>query len=80
MPPAYSVEVQARIPAALCAIHNFIQQFYPTEGQVPADNIGFFGYGNSYKDTGDDMSDARREKIAEGMWRLSRDFGRKRDA
>ena len=71
MPPAYSVEVQARIPVALCAIHNFIQKFDPSEGQVPADNIGSFGYGNSNEDIGgnNDRSDARREKIAEDMWR-----------
>ena len=71
MPPAYSVEVQAKIPAALCAIHNFIWQFDPSEGQVPADNIGSFGYGNRNEDIGgnNDRSDARREKIAEDMWR-----------
>ena len=71
LPPAYSVEVQAKIPAALCAIHNFIRQFDPSEGQVPADNIGSFGYVNSNEDTGgdDDMSDARREKIAEDTWK-----------
>ena len=44
LPPAYSVEVQAKIPAA---------------------------HGNSNEDIGgnDDRSDARREKIAEDMWR-----------
>ena len=30
-PPEYSVEIQARIPAALCALHNFIRHSDPTE-------------------------------------------------
>ena len=29
LPPEFSMEVQARIPAALCAIHNFIQHLDP---------------------------------------------------
>ena len=63
--------MQAKISAALCAIHNFIQQFDPSEGQIPADSIGSFGYGNSNEDIrgNDDRSDARREKIAEDMWK-----------
>ena len=65
MPPAYSVEVQAKIPATLCAIHNSIWQFDPSEGQVPADNIGSFGYGNNNEDIGgnDDTSDAGERKL-----------------
>ena len=30
--PEYDLEVQARIPAALCAIHNFIQEHDLDEG------------------------------------------------
>jgi len=29
LPPEYKMEVQACIPAALCAIHNFIQNLHP---------------------------------------------------
>ena len=59
-----------RIPAAVCAINNFIREFDPSKGQVPADNIGSFGNGNRNEDTGgNDRSDARKEKIAEDMWR-----------
>ena len=29
LPPEYKMEVQAHIPAALCAIHNFIQNLDP---------------------------------------------------
>ena len=29
------MEIQARIPAALCAIHNFIQSQDPNEGDLP---------------------------------------------
>ena len=30
--PEYDLEIQARIPAALCAIHNFIKEHDPDEG------------------------------------------------
>ena len=30
-PPEYSMGVQAQIPAALCALHNFIRHSDPTE-------------------------------------------------
>jgi hypothetical protein len=30
-PPEYSMEIQARIPAALCALHNFIRRSDPSE-------------------------------------------------
>jgi hypothetical protein len=26
LPPAYGMDIQARIPAALCALHNFIRE------------------------------------------------------
>src|SRR6266576_2247386 len=31
MPPEYSLKIQSRIPPALCAIHNFIRRYDPTE-------------------------------------------------
>jgi hypothetical protein len=32
--PEYDLEIQARIPAALCAIHNFIKEHDPDEGDL----------------------------------------------
>ncbi|KDQ55058.1 hypothetical protein JAAARDRAFT_134355, partial [Jaapia argillacea MUCL 33604] len=29
LPPEYGMDIQTRIPAALCAIHNFIRRFDP---------------------------------------------------
>jgi hypothetical protein len=45
LPPEYSMDIQARIPPALCALHNFIRHFEPTEiddypPDVAADLIG----------------------------------------
>jgi hypothetical protein len=31
LPPEYDMEIQARIPSALCALHNFIRQHDPLE-------------------------------------------------
>ena len=44
--PAYSTEVQARIPAELCVIHNLIQKLDSSEGNLPAETVSF-GYGGS---------------------------------
>ena len=72
IPPAYSPELQAKISAALCTIHNFIQEFDSSEGKLPADNF-FFGYGDTSGDGevsgGNDRSDSRRDKIASDMRR-----------
>ena len=72
IPPAYSPELQAKIPAALCTIHNFIREFDSSEGKLPADNFSF-GYGDTNGDGeasgGNDRSDSRRDRIASDMWR-----------
>ena len=34
--PEYSLEIQARIPAALCAVHNFIWVHDSNEGEHPS--------------------------------------------
>jgi hypothetical protein len=33
--PEYKMQIQARVPAALCAIHNFIRAHDPHEGPLP---------------------------------------------
>lgn len=77
IPPEYSVKVQAQIPSALCAIHNFIQIHdsksiqVPTGTGNPGDNL------NEVRQCEEDTNvmvsqvddvDVRRDKIAEDMW------------
>lgn len=73
MAPEYKLDVQARIPAALCAIHNFIRECDPSEGELPGANISFAYGGNNQNvgifDNTDDESDTRRDRIAEEMWK-----------
>jgi hypothetical protein len=80
IPPKYSVKVQAQIPSALCAIHNFIRTHDPKEDELP--NLGNSEYSSSIPNPGDDgvrqmnhgendVSDdvtVRRDKIAQDMW------------
>lgn len=80
--PEYSLEVQARIPAALAALHNFILTHEPKdEPEGPAD---FIEGAQSHGDPGDldhrassveaaaqvtdHDADEHRDKIAEEMW------------
>ena len=63
--------MQARIPAALSAIHNFIWKTDPSEGELPADNVLVFGDGRGTGDEADNGNceqDARRDRIATEMW------------
>jgi hypothetical protein len=80
IPPEYSVKVQAQIPSALCAIHNFIKIHDPKEDEIP--NHGNSEYSSSIPNPGDngvqqtnygadDVSDdvtTRRDNIAQDMW------------
>src|ERR1700734_2352747 len=45
IPPEYSVKVQAQIPSALCAIHNFIRIHDHEEDELP--NLGNSEYSSS---------------------------------
>lgn len=38
LPPRYPLEFQPRIPAALCALQNFIQEIDHDEGEIPIDS------------------------------------------
>ena len=80
IPPEYSVKVQAQIPSALCAIHNFIKIHDPNDGEMT--NLGNSEYSSSIPNPGDngvqqmnhvedDVSHnvtVRRDKIAQDMW------------
>ena len=67
LPPAYSPEEQARVPAALCVIHKIIWKLDLSEGNSQAENISFV-----FRGIDEDInagSDSRRDKIAEDIWK-----------
>ena len=80
IPPEYSYKVQAQIPSALCAIHNFIRIHDSQEGEIA--NPQNSEYSSSVPNPGDDgvrqmnymeddiLDDAtiRWDKIAQEMW------------
>ena len=81
--PEYSIEIQARIPAALAALHNFLQVHNSQAKNLTEDSDhapgGFYAGDDSFIPTGmgidieeeQDTSEAsrRRNKIADDMWR-----------
>ena len=74
--PQYGLEIQARIPAALAAIHNFIS----THSDTNDDNLLNMNGGDLVNATHDDSNeddgptfnvdnvDERRDQIARAMW------------
>lgn len=71
--PEYDLEVQARIPAALCAIHNFIQENDPDEGEIEEGRDVFDeGSGNEGEPTiapeDEIVASLLRNQIAQEMW------------
>lgn len=69
--PEYSLEIQARIPAALAAIHNFIRSHDPDDNEPRADGDTNYGHSNDEADplfmpVGE--VDERRDQIAQAMW------------
>ena len=80
LPPRYPIDFQPRIPAALCALQNYIQEIDQDEGEIPTD-----AYQEAYEPFPSDVdSDAgfitehdddeysevalRRMNIANAMW------------
>jgi hypothetical protein len=74
--PEYSLEVQARIPAALAAIHNFISIHNPHDQPISSTASGG---GQMYSEDvdvdvasmeapGPDDTDLHRDMIAQKMW------------
>ncbi|KIJ09148.1 hypothetical protein PAXINDRAFT_87885, partial [Paxillus involutus ATCC 200175] len=75
--PEYSMAIQARIPAALCAIHNFIRNDDPDifEWDFLGDLVEIdhdVGWGTLAEGPSDAAerrrADTRRDRIAEDMW------------
>jgi hypothetical protein len=86
--PEYSLQIQARIPAALCAVHNFISIHDPAEGTILTvddddDNDAALDHGHeAFAATAEiDTPLMRRDGIAQAMWddyleiRQQRDVG-----
>jgi hypothetical protein len=74
--PEYSLEIQARIPSALSAIHNFIHIHNSNEGVIAANNGGDSdgsAFDHDYVVPApaaavNDKSSARQDAIAGMMW------------
>lgn len=82
LPAEFSIEIQAQIPSALCAIHNFIYVHDPIEDDESSDSDeadNNEGYAmddahnmddpvNYLAANSDDGARELRDQIAEGMW------------
>jgi hypothetical protein len=77
--PEYHMDIQARVPAALCAIHNFIrrqdpdlfcvEEDYDLAENDDDDHGGASALGTGPADTAERRgADARRDAIAAAMW------------
>jgi uncharacterized alpha-E superfamily protein len=73
--PEYNLAIQARIPASLCAIHNFIRAHDPEEEQLVVDESHNDALHDSYPETtvnttrdNDVTASGRRDQIAQDMW------------
>ena len=84
LPPHYQLYFQARIPAALCALQNFIQEIDQNEGAIPTDpyqaaytpfpsdvnNDDSSGFiAEDEEEEGDSEVKLRRKNIANKMWK-----------
>jgi hypothetical protein len=78
-PPEYSMEIQARIPAALCALHNFIRRSDPTDIDDYPDATDLASGRANGAEIGDlatraintaerDRMSLQRDRIAQDMW------------
>lgn len=74
--PEYTLEVQARIPAALASLHNFISIHNPHDQPISSTTTGTNNV-QMYNDDDDDFTsigaerdntDLRRDRIAQKMW------------
>jgi hypothetical protein len=72
--PEYDLEVQARIPVALCAIHNFIQEHDFDEGEMEEgrdafnEDSGNEGEPIIPEPEGEIAASLLRNQIAQDMW------------
>ena len=72
--PEYNLDIQARIPAALCAVHNFILKFDPLDKEPILSNSTIDRNDNNEIDINftetepETSASIRRDQIAEAMW------------
>jgi len=71
------MDIQAHIPAVLCALHNFIQKYHPDVFDLESDgnlleinhNIALGELGNGPVDAAEwRRADQQQERIAREMW------------
>ena len=65
--PEYNMQIQAQIPAALCAIHNFISHHDPDEDEMEDFDDGGNDEHRAYNEEAIEPS-VRRDRIAQEMW------------
>jgi hypothetical protein len=77
LPPEYDESVQAQIPAALAALHNFIRQYDPGEIRMFEDDQPLDFQMGAHPESDDEPgrgpnerthANERRDKIADDMW------------
>jgi hypothetical protein len=72
--PEYNLEIQARIPAALAAIQNFIRSHDPKDMRPRTANDSIIHYNSGSGDEAgptvapEEAADERRDRIAQAMW------------
>jgi DDE superfamily endonuclease len=89
--PEYDMDIQARIPPALCALHNFIRQYDPSDIEDYVDMTEFLhireddpglGVGDlathALTAAERNRADAKRDQIAQAMWDSYQDIVRNR--
>ena len=88
LPPHYSLDFQARIPVALCALQNFIQEIDHNEGAIPTDShqtahtpfpsdiddVHDGGFIVEDDDEANSEVKLRRKNIANEMWQSYLDY------
>lgn len=62
LPPYYPLDFQPRIPAALCALQNFIQEIDQDEGDIPMDS-----YQQAYEPFPSDVDNDQPDSENEGF-------------
>jgi len=88
--PEYNLSIQAQIPAALCALHNFIRIHDPQEEELADeeyDNQGSYtgdGFVRQVSNVEDNNSNGavtrQRDQIAQSMWQSYQAILRAREA
>jgi hypothetical protein len=74
--PEYGLNIQARIPTALCAIHNFIRHHDANDPSQPAPDDAFDHHNDDDQPHGEQAvdpeeeneADQQRNQIAQAMW------------